>query len=145
MNEISALVGLTNAKKWKQIVLHNYQNRKAYKALFDTIEGISLLEYSDKDINNYHYVVAEIDESLFPLPRDIFVERMHAENVLLRRYFYPGCHYSPVYSESNCSSNLPNTNLLSSQVVIFPNGLSVNKKIISKLGRVIRKVISSSV
>ena len=34
MNEISALIGITNAKKWKSIARHNYENHKAYKALF---------------------------------------------------------------------------------------------------------------
>ena len=141
MNEISALVGYTNTKNWKRIAFHNFQNRKKYKDIIDSIDGISLLQYPEDDINNYHYVVAIIDESVFPLTRDEFVERMHAQNILVRRYFYPGCHLSPVYSEVNYKYDLPNTDVLSSQVVVFPNGLSINRRTIYKIGRAIRKVI----
>ena len=85
-----------------------------------------------------------IDESLFPVSRDVFVEKMHANNAFVRKYFHPGCHSSSVYGHINCTVDLSCTDLLSSRVVVFPNGLSVNKKTIRKLGKLIRGVTMTS-
>ena len=46
---------------------------------------------------NYQYIVLEVDELETGLTRDELVQVLIAENVLARRYFYPGCHRMEPY------------------------------------------------
>src|ERR1019366_4058903 len=52
------------------------------------------------------------------------VEALHRENVLARRYFFPGCHRMEPYRTSypHESARLPVTNRLCEQVLVLPTG-----------------------
>ena len=46
------------------------------------------LPYIFNGMSNYQYVVAKVPKVI----RNRLVEFYHKHNVLVRRYFYPGCH-----------------------------------------------------
>ena len=54
--------------------------------------GVRLIAYDPAEANNYQYVVIEIDERRTGIGRDQLMRILHAENVLAKRYYYPGCH-----------------------------------------------------
>src|ERR671923_182420 len=88
------------------------------------IPGIRMIKYDEAEKNNYQYVILEIDEDITGLPRDLIVDILHAENILARRYFYPGCHEMEPYRSLNpqAGSVLPETERLTRRVLSLPSG-----------------------
>ncbi len=128
MNEFSAAMGLTSLDSMGMFLGHNKANYHAYRSQLGEIPGITLLDYEGTNRSNYHYIVVEVDEAKLGLSRDELVSALWAENVLARRYFYPGCHMMQPYRTANPSAaeRLPNTTALCSRVMILPNGTSVD-------------------
>src|SRR3546814_1157428 len=69
----------------------NRRNHIAYKKALAGIPGVSVLEYDPVERNSHHYIVLEVDEQS-SATRDQIIAALHAENVLARKYFWPGCH-----------------------------------------------------
>lgn len=126
MVEVCAAMGLANLDAFPEVVERNRRNHLAYRDALDRIPGVSLLDYGSDESANYHYVVAEIADD-FPVPRDAIVAALHAENILARKYFWPGCHrmepYRSLYPHAGLL--LPNTEAVSSRVVVLPNGATL--------------------
>jgi len=97
MNEVSAAMGLTSLESMDEFIAVNYRNYKQYQSELEGIPGIQLIKFDETERCNYQYIVLKIDEHIAGLSRDQFVEILHAENVLARRYFYPGCHRMEPY------------------------------------------------
>ena len=55
------------------------------------------MAYEESERTNYQYIVLEVDEQATGLTRDELVAVLTAENVLARRYFFPGCHRMEPY------------------------------------------------
>ena len=96
MNEVAAAMGLTSLESRDDFVGANRRNYEAYRAGLSGIEGVELIAYPEAERSNWQYVVLEIDESA-GLSRDELQEVLWAENVLARRYFFPGCHRMEPY------------------------------------------------
>jgi dTDP-4-amino-4,6-dideoxygalactose transaminase len=128
MVEVCAAMGLTNLETLDKIFALNSSTYDTYhKALID-IPGISVIEYDRSEINNYHYVVLQVSEGC-TVSRDQIVTTLHAENVLARRYFWPGCHRMKPYRDlfPHAGLMLPNTQQVSDHVVVLPAGPSVSQ------------------
>ncbi len=83
--------------------------------------------YDDSERWNYPYVVVELDQAFFGLPRDVLYRILHAENVMVRRYFYPGCHRMEPYRSGAVGAvpELPNTEVLSERTLALPTGTQI--------------------
>src|ERR1035437_3476111 len=92
MTEVSAAMGLSSLDAIDDILDANVGNYESYRAGLADVPGIRLLEYPQEERNNYQYIVLEIDSAAAPLNRDELIKVLHAENILARRYFWPGCH-----------------------------------------------------
>src|SRR6266446_3292396 len=90
MSEASAAMGLTNLESLPIFLAANYRNYTAYRQGLDGVPGVRMLQYETSERRNYQYIVLEIDESQALLTRDQLRDILWAENVLARRYFYPG-------------------------------------------------------
>ena len=139
MVEVCAAMGLSNLDVLDTFIDQNRRNYACYRDQLRDIEGISLLAYDDKEKNNYHYVVAEVDATC-PRARDDIVKALHAENVLARKYFWPGCHSMRPYLDlfPNASAFLPQTQRVSQRVIVLPTGTSVGEQHIAVICDVIR-------
>jgi dTDP-4-amino-4,6-dideoxygalactose transaminase len=64
----------------------------------------------------------------FPVARDRIVEVLHAENILARKYFWPGCHNMEPYRSyyPHAGLVLPNTKSVAERVVVLPTGLALH-------------------
>jgi dTDP-4-amino-4,6-dideoxygalactose transaminase len=123
MNEFEAAMGIESLGNMDQIIVANRDNYFEYKRGLKDIPGIRLRNCDPNERNNYQYVVVEIDANA-GVTRDQFHTLMHAENILARRYFYPGCHrmepYSTVYPDSG--QHLPQTELACEHILCLPTG-----------------------
>ncbi len=146
MNEMSAAMGLTSLDCFDEFVEVNRRNYKQYQYELEGMPGVSLISYNERERFNYQYIVLDIDETVMQLSRDQLVAILWMENVLARRYFYPGCHlmepYRTLYPGSGAT--LPETEKLSRRILSLPNGTSINPREISQICQLIRFVAFNS-
>jgi dTDP-4-amino-4,6-dideoxygalactose transaminase len=131
MTEICAAMGMVNLDSIDVVVDSNRQNYQAYQEAVSELRGVSLLGFDESDRQNYQYVVMEIDEDC-TVSRDQIVEALHAENVMARRYFWPGCHNMAPYCElfPDAGHRLPNTRIVADRVVVLPTGTTVDAEMV---------------
>lgn len=141
MVEMCAAMGLTNFASIETFIATNRRNFLAYRDALDGIPGISLLTYNEAERSNYQYIVIEVGPES-AATRDQIVSSLRSENILVRRYFWPGCHrmqpYSTLYPES--SRHLPNTEKVAARVVVLPTGMAVSVAQVKSIAGRIRKL-----
>ena len=144
MSEISAAMGLVSLESMQDFVAVNKRNYHAYREGLQGVPGLAVLEYSAEEHNNYQYIVVEVDPKTSRISRDDLVEVLHAENIIARRYFYPGCHRMEPYRTMGSALwpvPLRKTERLSEAVMILPTGTAVDVGDIRKICGVVRHAI----
>ncbi|QLE51296.1 aminotransferase class I/II-fold pyridoxal phosphate-dependent enzyme [Nostoc sp. C057] len=146
MSEICAAMGLTGLESLDEFVAVNYQNYKQYQHEVRNIPGVKLLTYDEAEKSNYQYIVLEIDQEITHISRDELVKIFWAENILARRYFYPGCHRMEPYRSyfPHAGLLLPETESLGKRVLVLPTGTAVGTEEINKICQIIRLVVQHS-
>jgi len=146
MHEASAAMGLTSLASSDDFLAANLRNYRAYQKYLAGIPGVSLVEYDDSQRCNYHYVVAEVDAGVAGLSRDELMYTLHAENVIARRYFWPGCHRMQPYAERypDASRRLPRTEAVADRVLVLPTGTSVDPEDIEAVAGILRSGLASA-
>jgi dTDP-4-amino-4,6-dideoxygalactose transaminase len=73
------------------------------------------------------------------------VQALHAERVLARRYFYPGCHAQEPYRSlyPNAKLMLPATQQLTQAVMALPTGTAMSPETINRLSALIRFMVGN--
>ena len=146
MTEVCAAMGLTSLESVEEFVETNRRNYQAYRRELNGIPGLTLMAYDESERINYQYIVVEVDEQEAGLGRDELVQVLAAENVLARRYFFPGCHRMEPYRSyfPHASLTLPETEKVCRRVMVLPNGTSVDERAITLIGQVIRTAIAEA-
>jgi dTDP-4-amino-4,6-dideoxygalactose transaminase len=136
---------LTSLESLEQFIAVSYRNYQAYRQELQAIRGVRLLEYDEGERNNYQYIVLEIDESEAGVSRDRLVQILHAENVMARPYFYPGCDRMEPYKSyfPNADILLPNTVQIASRVIRLPTGDTVDRQAVATICAIIRMVVEN--
>ena len=144
MNEFSALSGLTNLESLDQFIAVNRRNYDSYEQELRDVPGIRLIKYDRNEKCNFQYVVLEIDESVTHVTRDQMIDTLHGENILARRYFYPGCHRMEPYRSHfpHAGLVLPETEKIANRVFSLPTGTAVGPDEISKICQIIRLAVA---
>ena len=142
MSEVSAAMGLTSLESLEKFVAANYRNYKEYRQQLAEVPGVSVLASDQHEKCNYHYIVLEIDEGALGITRDQLDDILWAENVLTRRYFYPGCHRMEPYRTryAQASLSLPETEKLAARVLCLPTGSAVGSDEITAICDIIKFV-----
>lgn len=146
MTEICAAMGLTNLECIDDLVAVNRRNYEAYRAGLAEVPGVTLMAYDPDERGNYQYVVVEIDATEAGLTRDELVQVLHAENVLARKYFWPGCHrmepYRSLYPYAGMF--LPETERVAERVIVLPTGTAMTEIEIALLCQIIHSAIAQA-
>jgi dTDP-4-amino-4,6-dideoxygalactose transaminase len=126
LTEIAAAMGLTNLESIDDFVGMNRRNYETYGDGLRSIPGLDLLAFDESERNNFQYIVVEVQPE-FPASRDRIIEVLHAENVLARKYFWPGCHNMQPYLAyyPNAGLVLPNTMAVAERVIVLPTGSTI--------------------
>jgi dTDP-4-amino-4,6-dideoxygalactose transaminase len=139
MAEVCAAMGLTGLESLDEFVAVNRRNYHAYQEAVREVPGLALLRSDESERCNYQYIVIEVAAD-FPLRRDEIIRILHAENVLARKYFWPGCHnmypYRAYYPHAGLL--LPNTNAVAERVIVLPTGTAVEPETIKTIIQIIR-------
>lgn len=146
MTEVAAAMGLTGLESLDAFIAVNRRNYQRYQAELSGVPGVTLIGYDDRERNNYQYVVVEVDETFTGISRDELVSILHRENILARRYFYPGCHRMEPYRTLNpfAGDNLPHTERISQQVMVLPTGEAVSPADIQQICAIIKLVLANT-
>lgn len=128
MSELSAATGLTGLETLQEVVTVNRENFHAYRDALAGIPGITLLDYDERERCNFQYVVLDVDPRAASITRDDLVTVFWAENVLARRYFYPGCHRMEPYRTRfpDAGRHLPATERLVERTLTLPTGTALD-------------------
>lgn len=147
MNEMSAAMGLTSLESMDDFVNANYRNYKQYQETLSRIPGVQLLSYDERERCNYQYVVVKVDERLTKIRRDQFIPVLHAERVLARRYFYPGCHRMEPYRSyfPHAGLLLPETERMASAVLSLPTGTAIGPTEITTVCQLLEFIVRNGV
>ena len=126
MVEVCAAMGLTNLDYIDTVIDANRRNHDAYAAALAGIEGVRLLSFDTTSKNNFQYVVLEVTEG-GAVRRDAILAALHAENVLARKYFWPGCHRMKPYRDlfPNAGVMLEHTQDVADRVIVLPTGTTL--------------------
>lgn len=141
MHEMSAAMGLVSLSHVAEYVAHNRSNYDAYRTQFADLPGLRLLELDETQQHNYQYIVVDVDATCAGLTRDELLRVLHAENVFVRRYFYPGCHRIEPYASHGEQPSLPVTERLCDTVMLLPTGDSVTGDHIEIIGALFRRAL----
>jgi dTDP-4-amino-4,6-dideoxygalactose transaminase len=146
MSEVSAAMGLTNLESIDDFIAKNFDNYKTYQKGLRGLPGISLMEFRESESYNYQYIVLEVDGRDGMITRDELQQVLLAENVIARRYFFPGCHRMEPYRSyfPHAKLLLPETEKLSQRVLLLPTGTAVDASQIETICRIIRLAVTNA-
>lgn len=140
MSEAQAAIALLSLDNFAQTLERNRDIFSAYRDALAGLPGLRLIEPQAVSVTNYQYVVCEIDAECFGLSRDELQAVLRAENVLARRYFYPGIHRCTPYDERypQVAERLPVTEALCTKVLQLPIGQPIDVTGARLIGQIVR-------
>ncbi len=144
MTEMAAAMGLVNLDAIDGVIEANKQNYITYKSELDKLPGIHVIDFDESQYNNYQYIVVEIIDQC-PVSRDFIIQALHAENILARKYFWPGCHSMKPYRDLFPHSGLllKNTIKIAENVIVLPTGTTINEALVKTVTGVIHMVLAT--
>jgi dTDP-4-amino-4,6-dideoxygalactose transaminase len=146
MTEVCAAMGVSSLENIDNIIAINRRNYEAYRDGLRDLPGVAIIDYDPAEHNNYQYVVVEVDPNIAALNRDELVAVLHAENVLARKYFWPGCHRMEPYRslQPNAGLLLTETERVGSRVIVVPTGETVTSDIVGRICALIRTAFAEA-
>jgi len=147
MTEVAAAMGLSSLDRLSEFIESNRKNYHTYLGELSGVRGIRVMRYDEAESCNYQYVILEVDEEATGIDRDRLLRVLHAENVIARRYFLPGCHRMEPYRSffPHAGLLLPNTERLARRVLSLPTGTAVGEEEIRGICGIVKLAVGRSV
>ncbi|WP_346856189.1 DegT/DnrJ/EryC1/StrS family aminotransferase [uncultured Draconibacterium sp.] len=122
MNEVQSAFGLLQLKTIDKNILARKEIADFYCKHLDNIDGIERIVVPENLHYNYGYFPVFIDEQKYGMTRDALYEKLKANNIFGRRYFYPLISQFPTYRglESARPENLPVAEMITDSVICLP-------------------------
>ena len=151
MDEIRAAYGLLNLKHVDSAITARKRVAEQYVEALKDVKGITLYQpivdsfnFKPSTLNiqlNYSYFPIFVNEEQYGLTRDELYEKMKANNVLGRRYFYPLISTFTPYNTypSATSDNLPVATQWADTVICLPMHQALSEEDIKRVIDCIRK------
>jgi dTDP-4-amino-4,6-dideoxygalactose transaminase len=140
MSEVSAAMGLTCLESLDDFIAVNRSHYEQYREELRGLPGVRVFPHSESEKRNYHYMVLEIDGEEAGISRDLLLKVLQGENVLARRYFYPGCHRMEPYRSyfPHAGLLLPETEALADRVLVLPTGTALGRREVAEVCELLR-------
>ena len=118
---------------------HNVAMR--YREVIDKIEGLSYLVEQSDIRYNYGYFPIFVDEARYGISRDALYEKLKANNIFGRRYFYPLISTFEPYKDfpSAALENLPIATKMAEQVLCLPMHHALSEEDVKRIIRGVLK------
>ena len=150
MDEIRAAYGLLNLKHVDSAIAARKRVAEQYVEALKDVEGITLYQpivdsfnFKHSTLNiqlNYSYFPIFVDAATYGMTRDELYEKMRANNVLGRRYFYPLISTFSPYNmyPSAAKENLPNAHKMADTVICLPMHHALSEEDVKRVVECIR-------
>ena len=144
MNEVCAAMGLTSLEAMDHVIVTNRSHYEQYRGELAGVPGVTVVPFDERERSNHQYVVLDVSGGI--LTRDVLVQVLWAENVLARRYFYPGCHRVRPYVDRTDAvrSPLPVTEDLVERLMSVPTGPMIDDQTINRICSLVRLVVTNA-
>jgi dTDP-4-amino-4,6-dideoxygalactose transaminase len=135
MSELAAAMGICSLARFDEYVEINRSNHEQYRRELAGVPGLTMLGCEAGTDLNFNNLVIEIDPDRAGVHRDVVLRVMSAENVFVRRYFWPGCHRMEPYRTQRAPQpdHFPVTDQVAAQVLSLPTGTGVTTHDISRI------------
>ena len=122
MNEVQAAFGLLQLQYVDAGIAKRKQISEIYRNELKEVNGITCLYDLPNLKHAYSYFPILIDKQEYGMSRDELYEKLKANNIFGRRYFYPLISNFPTYSglPSAHLNNLPVANKVANKVLCLP-------------------------
>ena len=140
MSEICAAMGLANLEVFGATIEASRVTFERYREGLAGIPGLTLRDRETSDRLNWYYVVVVADEEAFGLDRNALARVLAAENVLARRYFFPGVHAMEPYRtrDPQAGDRLPQTVRAAARSLALPAGPEISRDHVDRICAIIR-------
>jgi dTDP-4-amino-4,6-dideoxygalactose transaminase len=141
MAEVCAAMGLANLEVFETTIQASRVTFERYRDGLAGIPGLKLRDHETSDRRNWHYVVVKItDEEAFGLDRNGLARVLAAENVLARRYFFPGVHAMEPYRtrDPQAGDRLPQTVRAVARSLALPAGPEISRDHVERICAIVR-------
>ena len=128
LDEFSAAFAVRGLECLESLIPRNRRILETYRECLADLPGVSVYAPSAAESANHHYAVLMIDPAACPLTRDELMKTLWAENILARRYFFPGCHRMEPYVSRPVDQRpwLPVTDDVAAGVLALPASSAVS-------------------
>lgn len=149
MDEIRAAYGLLNLKHVDSAIAARKRVAEQYVEALKDVKGITLYQPIVNSLSpfasspyrlNYSYFPIFVDAATYGMTRDELYEKMRANNVLGRRYFYPLISTFSPYNmyPSAATENLPNAHKMADSVICLPMHHALSEEDVKRVINCIR-------
>lgn len=141
MDEVRAAFGLLNLKQIDAAIEARHNVAMRYREVIDKIEGLSYLVEQSDIRYNYGYFPIFVDEARYGISRDALYEKLKANNIFGRRYFYPLISTFEPYKDfpSAALENLPIATKMAEQVLCLPMHHALSEEDVKRIIRGVLK------
>jgi dTDP-4-amino-4,6-dideoxygalactose transaminase len=121
MSEFNAALGLLQLDYFEQVRAARARVDARYRELLAGLRGIEFLEIPAEVEPNFSYFPILVGPD-YPISRDALYERLKADNIFSRRYFYPLLSNLPMYRElpSAAPAALPVASEAAERILCLP-------------------------
>jgi dTDP-4-amino-4,6-dideoxyglucose len=144
MSEPNAAMGVTSLEAMAGFAEINKRNYHAYREGLEGVRGVRVMAQDETEAANYQYVVITVDPDLAGADRETVYATLTAENVLVRRYFFPNCHQIVPYRDRpdvHMPLPLPRAETLTEQVIALPTGTAIGPAEVAGVCAIIRRAV----
>lgn len=122
MDEIRAAYGILNLRQVDKAIEARQKVARTYRDALRNVEGITFYDDMKSVRHNYSYFPIFVDAEKYGMTRDELYDKMKANNVLGRRYFFPLISEFTTYRglPSAARENLPNAHRIANSVICLP-------------------------
>ncbi len=120
MNEFCAAMGLCNLRNVDSEIAKRKRIVERYREHLGSVNGIKLCKNQDGVVPNYAYFPVVLDENLFGKSRDEISDKLAAEGIFSRKYFYPLTNAFDCYKDKFNAADTPKALEISKRVLTLP-------------------------
>ncbi|MEN9919882.1 MAG: hypothetical protein RL662_2318 [Bacteroidota bacterium] len=123
MNEVQAAYGLLQLKHIDSFIAKRKEITTLYNTLLKNTAGVDIVDINDdKIVPTYSYYPILINAKEYGMSRDELYQKLQANNIFGRRYFYPLISDFPIYKglPSATIENIPVATRVAKEVICLP-------------------------
>jgi len=140
MNEFQAAMGICNLRHFGEVINKRELIVNRYQKNLEGIVGIDVWKKQEDVQSNYAYFPIFIDEYKCKINRNNLYERLVAENIYARKYFYPLTNTFECFEGLYSPENTPVALRISNGILCLPLYPELELDTVDYICNIIRKV-----